>query len=69
MAQLTVPLKRWVMVPALLVIEAKARSVPTATVGEIAEQEREQRRHQRSAADTCHAYQKPNGETCGDIRH
>ena len=34
MVQSTVLLKRWVMVPALFVIEAKARSVPTATVGE-----------------------------------
>lgn len=29
----TVPRARWVMVPALLVIDAKARSVPTATDG------------------------------------
>ena len=33
MSQRTVPRRRWVKVPAVLVIEANARSVPTATDG------------------------------------
>ena len=35
MRQLTVPRNLWVNVPADLVTEANARSVPTATVGEM----------------------------------
>ena len=68
MRHITVPLNPWTAVPTDLVAAAYSRSVPTAVAGWIAEQQDEDRRHQRAAADPGQADHQPDKKTRENVK-